>query len=88
MHNIIIMYYTPICAHGPPLDTTPTLLYKPIGILDGGNSNSGSEISFTTSCSENTTKSETIAIDITSPSRTRQRFDCDLKKETMCHSSA
>lgn len=27
--------YTPIFAHGPPLDTIPTLLYKPIGTVDG-----------------------------------------------------
>jgi len=80
--------YTPICAHGKPLDTTPTLLYKPIGILDGGNSNSGSGISFTTSCSENTTKNETIVIDIDSASRTRQRFDCGLKKRKQYYSSA
>jgi len=38
------LHYTPICAHGPPFDTTPTLWYKPIGILDGGNGNSGSWI--------------------------------------------
>jgi hypothetical protein len=79
--NLNILYYTPICAHGPPFDTTPTLLYKPIGILDGGNSNSGSGISLTTSRCEITTKRETIAINIDSASRIRKRFDCNLKKK-------
>lgn len=41
-------YYTPTCAHGPPLDTTATFSYTPNGVLDGGNGNSGSGILWST----------------------------------------
>jgi len=77
------LHYTPICAHGPPFDTTPTLWYKPIGILDGGNGNSGSGVLVlkpkyfeykTMDVTETPNNS-------TTPTRTRitHRFDSNLK---------
>lgn len=45
---MIMNYYTPTCAHGPPLDTTATFWYTPNGVLDGGNGNSGSGILWST----------------------------------------
>lgn len=74
-------YYTPICAHGPPFDTTPALLYKPIGILDVANSNCGSGISFSSLRFEIKAKSETIAITMESPITIMKGLNFILKKK-------
>lgn len=75
------VYYTPICAHGPPLDTTPTLPYKPIGILDGGIGNSGSEILIGRSlCDHNTNMTNVAATNTASPA-VKHRIECNLKNK-------